>query len=62
MREEKTLGDSNLNYVEGKAELMIRKEEDCLPSGDDVVTCKEESGRYEERGGNLPARTFFDLG
>jgi hypothetical protein len=44
MREEKTLGDSNLKYVEGKTELMIRKEEDFLPSGDDVVTCKEESG------------------
>ena len=65
MEEEKQLGDRRLKYLERKRDIMIRKEEDCLPIGDDVVTCNEHKGgwgRHEERGGNLPVRTFFDLG
>ena len=65
MEKEKQLGDRRLKYLERKRDIMIRKEEDCLPIGDDVVTCKEHKGgwgRYEERGENRPARTFFDLG
>ena len=49
MEEEKQLCDRRLKYLERKGDIMIRKEEDCLPVRDDVVTCREHKAGWNMR-------------
>ena len=46
MEEKKQLADRRFKYLERKRYIMMRKKDDCLPIGYDVVTCNEHKAGW----------------